>query len=364
MIKLFISKMSHNLDIHLLSTIIVLVLIGIVTLVSATQENLYVLGSQLFNIIVGLLVLYIFANHQPRRILFYAPYFYLLCLILLFLVSTIGIESHGAKRWLDLGVINFQPSELMKIALPLFLGSIYHHYQKNISIKAHTLSIIAIVIPFLIIHNQPDLGTAIMIVASGITIIFLAGLPWKLIFSSIFLCLVSAPFIWNTLLDYQKNRILALLDPTKDPYGSGYHSLQSIIAIGSGGFFGKGWGNSSQSNLNFLPETTTDFIFSVFAEEFGFFGIILIFLLYSFIFYRCFTLTSKMQNTFSRLVAASLSVSLFVAIFVNIGMICGIVPIVGIPLPFISYGGTSMVVSMASIGIIMGLYSNKSLIAN
>ena len=364
MIKLFISKMSHNLDIHLLSTIIVLVLIGIVTLVSATQENLYVLGSQLFNIIVGLLVLYIFANHQPRRILFYAPYFYLLCLILLFLVSTIGIESHGAKRWLDLGVINFQPSELMKIALPLFLGSIYHHYQKNISIKAHTLSIIAIVIPFLIIHNQPDLGTAIMIVASGITIIFLAGLPWKLIFSSIFLCLVSTPFIWNTLLDFQKNRILALLDPTKDPYGSGYHSLQSIIAIGSGGFFGKGWGNSSQSNLNFLPETTTDFIFSVFAEEFGFFGIILIFLLYSFIFYRCFTLASKMQNTFSRLVAASLSVSLFVAIFVNIGMICGIVPIVGIPLPFISYGGTSMVVSMASIGIIMGLYSNKSLIAN
>ncbi len=153
----------------------------------------------------------------------------------------------------------------MKISLPLFIGSIYHHHQNNISIKAHTLSLIAILIPFLIILKQPDLGTAIMIGASGFTIIFLAGLHWKVISSSIFLFLLSAPLIWNTLYDYQQNRILNLLDPTKDPYGTGYHSIQSIIAIGSGGLFGKGWGNSSQSNLNFLPETTTDFIFSVFG---------------------------------------------------------------------------------------------------
>ena len=364
MIKLFISKLSDNLDTPLLSTIMILVVIGLTVLASASQENFYLLGNQFFNIIFGILVLYIFANLQPRYILFYAPYLYIICLILLLLVSIIGIESHGAKRWIDLGLINFQPSELMKISLPLFIGSIYHHHQNNISIKAHTFSLIAILIPFLIILKQPDLGTAIMVGASGFIIIFLAGLHWKVISSSIFLFLLSVPFIWNTLYDYQQNRILSLLDPTKDPFGSGYHSIQSIIAIGSGGFFGKGWGNSSQSNLDFLPETTTDFILSVFAEEFGFIGIVLIFLLYSFIFYRCFTLASRMQNTFSKLVAASLSFSLFVATFINIGMISGILPIVGIPLPFISYGGTSMVVSMASIGIIIGLYSNKSLIAN
>ena len=364
MIKLFISKLSDNLDTPLLSTIMILVVIGLTVLASASQENFYLLGNQFFNIIFGILVLYIFANLQPRYILFYAPYLYIICLILLLLVSIIGIESHGAKRWIDLGLINFQPSELMKISLPLFIGSIYHYNQNNISIKVHTLSLIAILIPFLIILKQPDLGTAIMIGASGFTIIFLAGLHWKVISSSIFLFLLSAPLVWNMLYDYQQNRILNLLDPTKDPYGTGYHSIQSIIAIGSGGLFGKGWGNSSQSNLNFLPETTTDFIFSVFAEEFGFIGIVLIFLLYSFIFYRCFTLASRMQNTFSKLVAASLSFSLFVATFINIGMISGILPIVGIPLPFISYGGTSMVVSMASIGIIIGLYSNKSLIAN
>ena len=364
MIKQFLSKISDNLDASLLISMAALLVIGITILASAGQENLYLLGNQLFNIIIGLSALFITANLQPRRILFYAPYLYIICLILLLLVSIIGIESHGAKRWIDLGPINFQPSELMKIALPLCIASIYHHYQNNISIKAHTFSLIAIIIPFLVILKQPDLGTALMIGASGLTIVFLAGLPWKFIFSSIALFFLSAPFIWNALYVYQQNRILTLLDPSKDPYGTGYHSIQSIIAIGSGGFFGKGWGNSSQSKLNFLPETTTDFIFSVFAEEFGFIGIILIFLLYFFLFYRCFTLASKMQNTFSKLVVASLSVSLFVATFVNIGMISGIMPIVGIPLPFISYGGTSMVVSMASIGIIVGLYSNKSLIAN
>jgi rod shape determining protein RodA len=212
--------------------------------------------------------------------------------------------------------------------------------------------------------KQPDLGTAILVLISGWVIIILAGLSLKIMLFGGFGFLLSLPYLWSMLHLYQQNRILSLIDPTRDPLGTGYQSIQSMIAIGSGGFLGKGWSYGGQTQLNFLPETSTDFIFSVYGEEFGFLGVIGIFIIYFFIIYRCFDMAKKMQNTFSRLITASLVITLFVSTFVNIAMVSGIIPIVGAPLPFISYGGTSMVVSLAMIGIIMSLHSHKSLIAN
>jgi rod shape determining protein RodA len=203
-----------------------------------------------------------------------------------------------------------------------------------------------------------------MIALSGFLIIFLAGVSWRLILSSLVITILSSPIIWINLHIYQKNRILNMLDPFADPLGTGYHTIQSMIAIGSGGGFGKGWGQGSQTNLNFLPEANTDFIFAVYAEEFGFFGVILIFALFLFLIYRIFNLANDMQDTFSKLLTVSLGASIFAAIFVNIAMISGLVPVVGLPLPFMSYGGTSMVVSLISIGIIMNLNNHKTLIAN
>jgi rod shape determining protein RodA len=279
-------------------------------------------------------------------------------------VHFFGIESNGAKRWLAFGGLNLQPSELIKITLPLMIAWLYQNFQNKISLKVHLIAIFLILVPVYLVLLQPDLGTSIMIALSGFLIIFLAGISWRLILSSLVITILSSPIIWMNLHIYQKNRILNMLDPFADPLGTGYHTIQSMIAIGSGGGFGKGWGQGSQTNLNFLPEANTDFIFAVYAEEFGFFGVILIFALFLFLIYRIFNLANDMQDTFSKLLTVSLGASIFAAIFVNIAMISGLVPVVGLPLPFMSYGGTSMVVSLISIGIIMNLNNHKTLIAN
>ena len=241
---------------------------------------------------------------------------------------------------------------------------LYQQYQNKITLWLHFTAIILISIPVYLVLLQPDLGTSIMIALSGFLIIFLAGISWRLILSSMFVAILSSPLIWINLHAYQKNRIINMLDPFVDPLGAGYHTIQSMIAIGSGGGFGKGWGEGSQTNLNFLPEANTDFIFAVYSEEFGFFGVVIIFALFLLLIFRIFILANNMQSTFSKLLTVSLGVSIFSAIFVNIAMISGLVPIVGLPLPFMSYGGTSMVVSLASIGIIMSLNNHKTLIAN
>ncbi|MGE4597102.1 MAG: rod shape-determining protein RodA [Methylophilaceae bacterium] len=359
-----IRRYFDALDIPLIFLILIIILIGIITLFSASSGSLTLIGSQLSNVLIGLLLLIFLANSQTQKIIYYAPYLYAFSLITLILVNVMGFTSHGAQRWINLGFINFQPSELMKIALPLFISWIYHYQKNENTYKIHFLAMFAILLPCFLIIKQPDLGTAIVISLSGLIIIFLAGLSWRFILGSLFVSLMSIPFLWSSLHTYQQNRVLTLFEPFKDPLGSGYHTIQSMIAIGSGGFFGKGWANGTQTNLNFLPETTTDFIFSVYAEEFGFIGILFIFILYFLVLYRIFYLAIKMQNTFSRLVTISLGITIFFNIIINIGMISGIMPIVGIPLPFMSYGGTSMVVSLASIGIIMSLYFKKTLIAN
>ena len=347
-----------------MSLILFLISLGFITLASASQQNILLLSNQLINILIGLIVLVILSNIDPRRFIFYSPYLYIFSIILLICVYFFGFESHGAKRWIKILFFNLQPSEIIKITIPLMIAWLYHRFQNTINYKIHLTAFILILIPCSIIWYQPDLGTAILISLSGLIIIFLAGLSLKFILSSILGFLIFSPYLWSTLHSYQQNRILSLIDPNRDPLGSGYHSIQSIIAIGSGGFFGKGWSYGSQTQLSFLPETTTDFIFSVYGEEFGFIGTFGIFIIYFLILYRCIFMAQKMQNTFSRLSAAAIIFILFISSFINIGMVSGLLPIVGAPLPFISYGGTSMVVSLTMVGMIMSLHSHKSLIAN
>jgi rod shape determining protein RodA len=353
-----------NIDKILMSLVVFLLLIGLITLASASQQNINLIGNQILNILIGIALLILLSHIDPKRLLFYAPYLYIASLFLLVLVAFFGFESHGAQRWINLLFFNLQPSEIIKITVPLMLAWLYHRFQNNINFKTHAIAFILLAIPCAMIFKQPDLGTAILIWVAGLTIVYLAGLSKRVMLISGFSFLLALPYLWSTLHLYQQNRILNLIDPSRDPLGTGYHSIQSMIAIGSGGFLGKGWSYGGQTQLNFLPESTTDFIFSVYGEEFGFLGIIGIFIIYFFILYRCVDMAQKMQNIFPRLVVASLVTTLFISIFVNIAMVSGIIPIVGAPLPFISYGGTSMVVSLAMIGIIMSLHSHKSLIAN
>jgi rod shape determining protein RodA len=362
--KLNFNNIFKNIDKILMALILFLIIIGLITLASASQQNITLVSNQIINILIGMVLLILLSRIDPKRFLFYAPYLYIASLILLAFVAFFGFESHGAKRWINILFFNFQPSEMVKITIPLMLAWLYHRLQNNINYKTHVIAFIILTIPCAIILTQPDLGTAILICLAGCVIIFLSGLSLRIMMVSGFGFLLALPYFWSTLHLYQQNRILSLLDPGRDPLGAGYHSIQSMIAIGSGGFLGKGWSYGGQTQLNFLPETSTDFIFSVYGEEFGFLGVIGIFIIYFFILYRCIDMAQKMQNTFSRLATASLVFTLFISSFVNIAMVAGLLPIVGAPLPFISYGGTSMVVSLTMIGIIMSLHSHKSLIAN
>ncbi|MBT4758842.1 MAG: rod shape-determining protein RodA [Nitrosomonadales bacterium] len=359
-----LQQYKKRIDVPLLAVIFFILSFGLITLSGSNLDSPNIIINQITNIFVGLLIFSILIFTNPRILFVYAPILFLLCLLLLVLVHFFGVESNGAKRWLAFGAINLQPSELLKVTLPLMIAWLYQNNQNNISLGIHFLAVFIIFIPVYLVFLQPDLGTSIMIALSGLLIIFLAGIPWRLILTSTVITIISSPIIWMNLHAYQKNRVLNMLDPFTDPLGTGYHTIQSMIAIGSGGGFGKGWAEGSQTNLQFLPEANTDFIFAVYSEEFGFFGIAIIFILYLLFIYRIFILANHMQDTFSKLLTASLGVSIFSAIFVNIAMINGLVPIVGLPLPFMSYGGTSMVVSLASIGIIMSLNNHKMLIAN
>lgn len=359
-----LKEFINRIDGPLFSVSFLLIILGLITLAGSNLETSKIIVNQVFNISVGLIIFTLVIFTNPRILFGYAPILFFLTIFLLVLVHFFGIESNGAKRWLAFGGVNLQPSELIKITLPLMIAWLYQNFQNKISLKVHLIAIFLILVPVYLVLLQPDLGTSIMIALSGFLIIFLAGISWRLILSSLVITILSSPIIWMNLHIYQKNRILNMLDPFADPLGTGYHTIQSMIAIGSGGGFGKGWGQGSQTNLNFLPEANTDFIFAVYAEEFGFFGVILIFALFLFLIYRIFNLANDMQDTFSKLLTVSLGASIFAAIFVNIAMISGLVPVVGLPLPFMSYGGTSMVVSLISIGIIMNLNNHKTLIAN
>jgi rod shape determining protein RodA len=350
-----------HLDPLLLLGIGLLLMVGLGVLYSAGDQSMALLNRQLTRIALALVVMLVVAQIPPSTLRFWAPWIYAIGVVLLLLVIFMGDIGKGAQRWLDLGFIRFQPSEMMKLVTPMMMA--WYFAEKPLPPSWRTLGVAAVLIlaPTMMIAMQPDLGTALLIFAAGFFVVFLGGMSWRLMMGLAVLVAALLPLIWHFMHDYQRGRVMTLLDPQRDPLGAGYHIIQSKIAIGSGGVYGRGWLNGSQSHLNFLPEQSTDFIFAVYAEEFGLIGGVLLLALYGFIIIRGMVIAVSGQDTFSRLLGGSLSLTFFVYLFVNVGMVSGILPVVGVPLPLISYGGTSMVTLMAGFGMLMSINSHRRL---
>ena len=350
-----------NMDGPLLSGLLLICAFGLLVLYSASGESSSLIINQAVRLGVALIAMSVVAQLPPDFLRRWTPWAYAAGIVLLVLVLTKGEVSQGARRWLDFGV-RFQPSEAMKLAVPMMTAWFLH--DRQIPPKLGHLVVIAILIavPTFLIAKQPDLGTSLLIAASGIIVIILAGMSFKLIFGLAALSVPGALVLWNFMQDYQKQRVLTLLNPDSDPLGAGYNIIQSKIAIGSGGLFGKGWTNGSQAHLEFLPERHTDFIFAVLGEEFGLFGVLVLLALYMFVIGRGLYIAVQAPDTYSRLLAGSISLTFLVYVFVNTAMVTGIVPVVGVPLPLVSFGGTSMVTLMAGFGILMSIHSHRKLL--
>ncbi len=338
-------------------------IVGLFILYSASGQSVARIYGQGINIVVALTFMWVAANIAPNQLERIALPLYILGVLLLIAVTLFGSISHGAQRWLNLGFTKIQPSEIMRIAMPMMLAWYFSKQEGKPKMADFAIGGLLLLVPVALIMKQPDLGTSLLITASGFYVLFLAGLSWKLLLSSLVLFAASTPILWSMLHDYQRKRIEILLDPTQDPLGAGYHTIQAIIAIGSGGAAGKGWLHGTQAQLDFLPERTTDFIFAVFGEEFGLLGNLLLLLLFTLIIMRGLVIASQAQSTFSRLLAGSITLTFFTYAFVNMGMVSGILPVVGVPLPLISYGGTSMVTLCLSLGILMSIHTHKKLVA-
>ncbi len=350
-------------DPYLLFSIILLSLIGLIVLYSAAQGDLTIIIKQSVFVFFGILLMIGLSQPDPAFYKNLSALFLILSMILVILTILFGNEVNGAKRWLNFGFFSLQPSELIKIALPIYLAAYLYDKSLPISLKHTFISIIIIGVSFFLIVFQPDLGTSIVVLLAGFYVLFLAGLSWKFIGSAVAVFILSLPFLWNNLLaPFQRQRVATLFNPEVDPFGTGWNITQSKIAIGSGGIFGKGYGSGSQAHLDFLPETKTDFIFAVIAEEFGFMGALVLFSIYTFILLRCFYLSFNARDRFCRLTIGGLSLIFITTIFVNLGMVVGILPVVGMPLPFISMGGTSLLSFYIAFGIIISMASHKKLI--
>lgn len=344
----------------LLSALLIVLLAGgLIVLYSAGGWVL--VERQMVRIVLGLAGFFVMTQIRPERFEQFTPYLYVITLLLLIAVLLVGITVKGAQRWLDIG-ISIQPSELGKITLPMMVAWLFRHspIPPRWTTLAWALLVIALVAG--LIYRQPDLGTALLIAFSGLLVIYLAGLSWKLITGLSSVVVLSLPVLWYFLHDYQKNRVLTFLNPESDPLNRGWNIIQSKIAIGSGGFTGKGWTEGSQTQLDFLPEHSTDFILSVLSEEFGFLGVLALFLLYFCIIMRCLYIAYHAKNTYNRLLCGALSLIFFVYVVINAGMISGLLPVVGVPLPLVSYGGTSILTLLLSFGIIASVYQHKKLI--
>ncbi len=363
MIERLINRLFKHIDGFLMGSIAITMLLGLFVLYSASGENPARMMAQLTNISVALVVMWVAANIPPQHLERVALPLYLLGLVLLTGVAMFGEITNGARRWLDLGVARIQPSELMKIAAPMMLAWYFAKREASLQMVDYIIAAIFLAIPAAFILKQPDLGTTLLIVGSGIFVIYLAGFSWKLILALSATFAALAPILWGLLHDYQRRRIIILFDPHQDPLGAGYHTIQASIAIGSGGLAGKGWLSGTQSQLDFIPERTTDFILAVFGEEFGLLGNLFLLLLFTLIIGRGMLIAAQAQNTFCRLLAGSIALTFFTYAFVNIGMVSGILPVVGVPLPLISYGGTSLVTLMLGFGILMSIQTHKKLVA-
>ncbi|URJ27890.1 rod shape-determining protein RodA [Candidatus Blochmannia vicinus (nom. nud.)] len=355
---------KYHIDLTLFLLIIFLLLYGVFIMWSACGQNFEIMRLKVLQIIGGLLLMGFLAQISPRVYESWAPYIYFLCLILLISVNMIGQISKGAQRWLDFGIIRFQPSEIVKISVLLMVAYYVDKGRHPPSLKNVGIALLLIMIPTTLMLAQPDLGTAILTISSGLFVLFLSGMSWKLIIFTLLLMVFFTPIFWFFCMhEYQRSRITVLLHPEIDPLGAGYHIIQSKIAIGSGGLTGKGWLHGTQSQLEFLPERHTDFIFAVIGEELGFLGILVLFLLYLGIIFRGFIIAVKIKHMFGRLIIGGFMLVLFMYIFVNIGMVSGLLPVVGIPLPLISYGGSSLLVLMAGFGIVMSINGHRKMIS-
>jgi len=350
------------IDIILLTGILLLMIIGLITLYSATSGDISKVGKQAVHMLIALTVMWLVANIPLQQIMRLALPLYLLGFALLIGVAFFGEINNGARRWLDIGITRIQPSEIMKIAIPLMMAWYFDKYEITLRLRDFFGATLILLLPVALILRQPDLGTALLISASGFYVLFLAGLSWRVIGGLCVAIIGSVPVLWSFLHGYQRQRILTLLDPSQDALGAGYHTIQSSIAIGSGGISGKGWQNGTQTQLDFLPEQSTDFIFAVFSEEFGLIGNSLLLLLYLFIIGRCLVITVNAPTQFTRLIAGSISLTFCTYVFVNMGMVSGVLPVVGVPLPLISYGGTALVTMLLGFGILMSIQTHPKLV--
>jgi rod shape determining protein RodA len=352
-----------KLDAPLLVGLLSICSFGLVVLWSASGQDTGLLMRQLVRLGIAFCVMIAIAQVPPKVLRLWSPWLYVVGLALLFAVMIVGDFGKGAQRWLDLGVIRFQPSEIMKLSVPM-MAAWYLHDRALPPRFVELVAVLALVIlPAFLIAQQPDLGTALLVAAAGMLIVLLGGLHLRLIVLLGATCAALAPVLWHFMHDYQRRRVLTLFNPESDPLGAGYHIIQSKIAIGSGGMFGKGWGNGSQAQLEFLPERSTDFIFAVLGEEFGLLGQLLLLIGYLLLVGRGLYIALQAQDTYSRLLAGSISLTFFVYAFVNTGMVTGLLPVVGVPLPLISYGGTSMVTLMAGFGMLMAVNGHRNLLA-
>lgn len=347
-----------RLDGWLLGLLLVLMGMGLAVLYSAGEQDIGLVWKQSVRLGLGLGALIVMAYLPPRLLQVWAPWLFVLALILLVATALFGV-GRGAQRWLDLGFVRFQPAEAMKLALPLMLAAWFARQPLPPGWSNTALGLILIALPASLIATQPDLGTAVLVVASGLILMFLAGLRWRLILFMIGGAIAALPVLWMNLHPYQQSRVLTFLNPERDPLGQGWNIIQSKIAVGSGGLFGKGWQSSTQSHLEFLPEPHTDFIFSVLAEEFGLIGVVTLLGLYGLITLRALYMASRCRDAFGRLLAATIASMFFLYMVVNVAMVSGLIPVVGVPLPLVSYGGTSAVTALAGFGLIMGLYSRR-----
>jgi rod shape determining protein RodA len=354
--------LTAHVDAPLLGAILLLMALGLIVIFSSSNQSLTRVTSQMINMLVALGVMYVFANIPPHYLVRIALPLYVLGVLLLVSVALFGEIVNGARRWLNVGVTRIQPSELMKIAVPLMLAWYFDRYEATLKFRNYIIATILLVIPVGLIVRQPDLGTALLISAAGCYVLFLAGLSWRIIAGLAIAGGASLPLLWSALHDYQRQRILTLFDPTQDPLGTGYHTIQSTIAVGSGGIIGKGWLQGTQTHLDFIPERTTDFIFAVYSEEFGLIGNMLLLFLILLVIARGVVITANAPTLFTRLFGGAITLTFFTYAFVNMGMVSGILPVVGVPLPLISYGGTSLVTICLGLGILMSIQTHKKLV--
>jgi rod shape determining protein RodA len=359
---LFLRERLAVFDPALLAIVGALGIIGLLTLYSAGADFPWRFTDQLRNFAIAAFVMFVFASIPPATLMKFAPPAYLTGVVLLLGVEFFGTTVKGATRWLNLGVMTIQPSEIMRLALPMMLAWYFHKREAQIRTLDFVVATVLVAVPVLLIILQPDLGTALMVLAAGSFVIFFAGLPWKWLVTLVVAGVALLPVAWTLMHDYQRQRVLTLIDPGTDPLGKGFHTLQAMIAIGSGGIFGKGWMQGTQTHLEFIPERTSDFIFAVFSEEFGLVGNLVLLALFFALVLRALTIALGAATLFGRLMAGTIALIMFTYCFVNMGMVSGILPVVGVPLPFISYGGTALVTLGMACGILMSIHRHRKLV--